>query len=92
MATKSSRSSSSSGKLAAVRGKTTRATIINMLIKKNGHTVSIDSIKSELTKKLGFTKEKASKRVKAKIPQVGQWAKQHGKKLVVKSDGLKLVA
>lgn len=89
--TKTSSSSSSSKKLAAVRGKTTRATIINLLLKKSGHTVSLSTIKASL-KKLGFSDAKVSKRLKQKTPQIAAWAKDNGRKLVVKSDGMKLLS
>lgn len=93
MATKSStRSSNSNGKLAAPKGKTTRATIISLLIKKDGHTVSMSSIKAAVIKARGFSESTAVKKIKARTGEVASWAKQHGRKLVVKSDGFKLVA
>lgn len=88
---KSSSSSKSSSKLAAVRGKTTRATMINLLLKNKGKTVSISAIKHAV-KKLGFTDAKVAKRIKQKTAQVALWAKQRNLKLVVKSDGMKLAA
>jgi hypothetical protein len=88
---RSSASSSSSAKLAAVRGKTTRATMINLLLKNKGKTVSISAIKHAV-KKLGFTDAKVAKRIKQKTAQVALWAKQRNLKLVVKSDGMKLAA
>jgi hypothetical protein len=87
----SSTSSKSSAKLAAVRGKTTRATMINLLLKNKGKTVSISAIKHAV-KKLGFTDAKVAKRIKQKTAQVALWAKQRNLKLVVKSDGMKLAA
>jgi len=91
MAKSSNISSASLKKAMAVKGKTTRATVINLLLKNKGKVVSINSIKAAV-KKLGFSDEKVAKRLKQKTPQVSQWMKDHNLKLTINSTGMKVTA
>lgn len=84
---KSNRSSSASS---SVKGKTTRATMINLLLKNQGKVVTITAIKAAVIKLKGFSPETAEKKIKARTKEVAAWAKERDLKLVKVSNGFKL--
>jgi len=77
----------------AAKGKTTRATMINLLLKNKGKVVSIDSIASAVIKVKKLKSESSDAKLQAKIVkravEVGKWFASHKLKLVKSGKGFK---
>jgi hypothetical protein len=74
-------------KVAAPKGKTTRAAMISLLIKNMGKVVSLKSILEAVKKRKGV--EVSEKKVAKRIPEVAHFAKTRGLKFVKASNGFK---
>jgi len=74
-------------KVAVVKGKTTRAAMINTLVKNIGKVVSLKSILDAAKRVKGV--EVSEKKVAKRIPEVAHYAKTRGLKFVKANNGFK---
>ena len=74
-----------------VRGKTARATMINLLLKNKGKVVAVTALKTAIQKVTGLEPETVESRIKTRTPIVAKFAKQNNLKLVTNSKGFSLV-
>jgi len=71
-------------------GKTTRATVIGLLVKNVGKTVSISALTSAVSKVTGNSPERSKLFIGKRTPKIKIWATTHNYNLIANSAGMKL--
>lgn len=77
--------------ISKVRGKTSRATMINVLLSNKGKTVPVSTLKSAVAKATGLQPETVESRIKSRVKMIAAWAKSRGFKFNANNKGMSLI-
>lgn len=76
--------------ISKVRGKTSRATMINVMLSSKGKVVPVATLKTAVAKATGLQPETVESRLKSRVKLIAAWAKSHGFSFNATSKGMSL--
>lgn len=76
--------------ISKVRGKTSRATMINVMLSSKGKVVPVATLKTAVAKATGLQPETVESRLKSRVKLIAAWAKSHGFSFNATNKGMSL--